>query len=220
VRKKILVIDVGGTNFKILATGKKVARKFPSGPTMTAKQMVQRVLGAATDWEYDAVTIGYPGPVVDNQPILEPRNLGQGWVGYDFQRHFGKPVKVINDAAMQALGSYEGGRMLFLGLGTGLGSALIMGKAIAPMELAHLPYKKGRTFEDYVGLRGLERLGKKKWQDAVEDVVTRLKAALVADHVVLGGGNAQKLKKLPAGARLGDNFNAFRGGFRLWEDYA
>jgi polyphosphate glucokinase len=220
MKKKILAVDVGGTNVKILATGHKDVRKFPSGPKMTAKQMVDGVLELADGWKYDAVTIGYPGPVIDDQPVLEPRNLGKGWVGYDFKGHFGKPVKVINDAAMQALGSYEGGRMLFLGLGTGLGSALIMGKAIAPLELAHLPYKKGQTFEDYVGLRGYKRLGKRKWLRAVDDVIARLKAALVADYVVLGGGNSKKLKKLPEGARLGDNFNAFRGGFRLWEDYA
>lgn len=220
MKKKILTIDVGGTNVKILATGHKNVRKFPSGPELTAKQMVEGVVDLAKDWQYDVVTIGYPGPVVDNQPLLEPRNLGKGWVDYDFERHIGKPVRVINDAAMQALGSYEGGRMLFLGLGTGLGSAFIMDKAIAPMELAHLPYKKGKTFEDYVGDRGYKRLGKRKWLRAVDDIVSRLKAALVADYVVLGGGNSKKLKKLPDGARLGDNFNAFRGGFRLWEDYA
>ncbi len=215
---KILVTDVGGTNIKMLATGQTEVRKFPSGPTMTAQQMVEGVLKATTDWEYDAVTIGYPGPVIRGRIALEPKNLGPGWVDYDFAAHFGKPVKLINDAAMQALGSYEGGRMLYLGLGTGLGSALIIDNVIAPMELAHLPYKKGRTFEDYVGIRGLERFGKKRWQEAVEDVVARLQAALVADSVVLGGGNSKKLKRLPPGVRMGDNSNAFRGGFRLWED--
>jgi polyphosphate glucokinase len=179
--------------------------------------MVDGVLKMAADWKYDRITIGYPGPVVDGRLILEPRNLGPGWVDFNFAAHFGKPVKLINDAAMQALGSYEGGRMLFLGLGTGLGSALIVKSVLAPLELAHLPYKKGRTFEDYVGLRGLKRLGKKKWQGAVEDVVARLQAALVADSVVLGGGNAKLLKRLPPGARLGDNRNAFLGGVRLWE---
>jgi polyphosphate glucokinase len=220
MKQKILTIDIGGSNVKILATGHKEKRRFPSGPQLSAEQMVRGVLDLAKDWKYDAITIGYPGPVADNQPTLEPRNLAKGWVGYDFEHSFGKPVKMINDAAMQALGSYEGGRMLFLGLGTGLGSALIMGKSIAPLELAHLPYKRGKTFEDYLGARGYERLGKREWRRAVEDVVARLKAALIADYVVLGGGNAKKLKKLPKGVRLGHNFNAFRGGFRLWDDYA
>jgi polyphosphate glucokinase len=214
---KVLVIDVGGTNVKILATGQEEVRKIPSGPTMTAQEMVAKVKEAAQDWEYDVVSVGYPGPVVQNKPLLEPRNLGPGWVGFDFAAAFGRPVKVINDAAMQALGSYEGGRMLFLGFGTGLGSALIVDKVVAPMELAHLPYRKGRTFEDYVGLRGLKRLGKKEWRKAVEDVVARLKAALVADYVVLGGGNVKHLKHLPDGARQGDNKNAFTGGLRVWE---
>ncbi len=216
----VLVIDVGGTHVKILATGQEEVRKIASGPEMTAQQMVDDVLKASRDWKYDAVAIGYPGPVIHGHPQLEPRNLGHGWVGYDFAAHFGKPVKIINDAAMQALGSYEGGRMLFLGLGTGLGSALIIDKVIAPLELAHLPYKKRRTFEDYVGLRGLQRLGKKKWQRAVEDVVARLKAAMVADYVVLGGGNVKYLHTLPVGAREGDNSKAFVGGFRLWKEYA
>jgi predicted NBD/HSP70 family sugar kinase len=214
---KVLVVDVGGTNIKMLATGQEEVRKFPSGPHLTAQQMVEGVLKATADWSYDAVTVGYPGPVNRGKPALEPRNLGPGWVDYDFAAHFGKPVKLINDAAMQALGSYKGGTMLYLGLGTGLGSALIIDNVVAPLELAHLPYKKGQTFEDYVGRRGLERLGKKKWQKAVEDVVVRLQAALVADTVVLGGGNVKKLKRVPPGARLGDNRNAFRGGFRLWQ---
>lgn len=215
----ILVIDVGGTHVKVLAPGQEEV-KIPSSPELSAQQMVDRVLEATKDWKYEAVTIGYPGPVLHGAPLLEPHNLGRGWVKYDFAGHFGKPVQVMNDAAMQALGSYEGGRMLFLGLGTGLGSTLIVDGVIAPMELAHLPYKKGRTFEDYVGERGLERLGKKKWRRAVEDVVTRLKAALVVDYVVLGGGNARKLKAIPANARLGDNRNAFIGGSRLWEKHA
>jgi polyphosphate glucokinase len=214
---KVLVIDVGGTNVKVFANGEGEVRKFPSGPTLTAKQMVDGVLQLASDWNYDAITIGYPGPVINGRLALEPKNLGSGWVDFDFAAHLGKPVKLINDAAMQALGSYEGGRMLFLGLGTGLGSALIIDRVVAPLELAHLPYKKGRTFEDYVGLRGLKRLGKKKWQKAVEDVVARLQAALVADSVVLGGGNAKHLKRLPPGARMGDNRNAFLGGVRFWE---
>ncbi len=174
----------------------------------------------AHDWEYEAVSIGYPGLVGPHGPRSEPGNLGAGWVGFDFATAFGKPVKMVNDAAMQALGSYEGGRMLFLGLGTGLGNTLIIDGIIAPMELGHLPYKKKRSFEDYVGVRGYERLGKKKWQDAVHDVVQKLKAALIVDYVVLGGGNSKKLTSLPDGCRLGNNENAFIGGFRLWQDYA
>jgi polyphosphate glucokinase len=215
----ILVIDVGGTHVKILASGQEEPRKFDSGPKMTPQEMVEKVREAAHDWNYDVVSIGYPGPVVRGKLLLEPKHLGPGWVGFDFAAAFGKPVKIINDAAMQALGSYEGGTMLFLGLGTGLGSAMIIDKVISPMELAHLPYRKARTMEQYVGMEGLERRGTKKWRRAVEDVVTRLKAALVADYVVIGGGNARLLKRLPPGARLGDNRNAFNGGFRLWHDY-
>ena len=214
---KILVIDVGGTNVKLLASGQRQPRKFPSGPQLTPEQMVEGVLEATKDWDYDVITMGYPGPVMKNKLVLEPANLGPGWVDFDFEAAFGKPVKIINDAAMQALGSYESGRMLFIGLGTGMGSALVIDGLVAPLELAHLPYKKA-TFEDYLGRRGLERLGKRKWQQAVEDAVARLQAAMVADSVVLGGGNAKKLKRLPPGAKLGDNINAFRGGFRLWED--
>lgn len=217
---KVLVIDVGGTNIKMLATGQKDSRKFPSGPTLVPQQMVESVLKECKDWDFDVVTMGYPGPVLHGKAALEPKNLGPGWVGYDFAGHFNKPVRLINDAAMQALGSYEGGCMLFLGLGTGLGTAMIVDNAVAPLELAHLPYKKGRTYEDYVGIRGLEWLGKKKWQKAVEDVVARLRAAFLADLVVLGGGNAKKLKSLPPGTKLGDNINAFIGGFRLWEERA
>jgi len=218
---KTLVIDVGGTHIKILATDQTEQRKFASGLEMTAQAMVAGVLENSRDWEFDRVSIGYPGPVVQGKILKEPQNLSAGWVGFDFEAALGKPVRLINDAAMQALGSYEGGRMLFLGLGTGLGSALIINKTIAPLELAHLPYKKNRTFEDYVGLRGLERLGKEKWQQAVEDVVARLRAALVVEHVVLGGGNVKKLTALPPNTRQGDNRKAFVGGFRLWaEDYA
>jgi polyphosphate glucokinase len=216
--RKILVIDVGGTNIKVLATGKEEVRKVPSGPQMNPEKMVEVVKELAKDWKYDAVTIGYPGPIRDNKPLLEPKNLAPGWIDFDFQAALGKPVKLINDAAMQALGSYDGGRMLFLGLGTGLGSALIVDGVIAPMELAHLPYRKDKTFEDYVGIRGLERLGKKRWREAVHDVVRRLKDALVVDYVVLGGGNSRRLKELPDAARLGDNNNAFLGGFRLWDN--
>ena len=215
---KVLIVDVGGTNVKILASGQRTVRKFRSGPELTAEQMVAGVVKVAKGWRFDAVSIGYPGPVNGGTLLEEPKNLGAGWVGFDFEEAFGYPVKVINDAAMQALGSYEGGRMLFLGLGTELGSALITDWTLMPMELAHLPYKKGRTFEDYVGRRGLERLGKRKWRRVVDDVVSRLRAALVADYVVLGGGNARKLASLPDGARLGDNAHAFIGGRRLWEE--
>jgi polyphosphate glucokinase len=183
---------------------------------MKPGKMVAMVRRATAGWQYDAVSIGYPGPVVHGKPLSEPHNLGSGWVGFDFQKALGHPVKVVNDAAMQAVGSYEGGRMLFLGLGTGLGSALIVDGKLEPLELAHLPYKKGRTYEDYVGLAGLTRLGKKKWRRHVTDVVERLKAALQADYVVLGGGNVKLLRRLPPGAQRGDNGNAFRGGFRLW----
>jgi predicted NBD/HSP70 family sugar kinase len=213
----ILVIDVGGTNVKILASGQKTPIKIPSGETMSATKMVTEVRKAAAKWKYTAISIGYPGPVLHNQPVSEPHNLASGWVGFDFAKAFGCPVKMVNDAAMQALGSYEGGRMLFLGLGTGLGSALVVDDILEPMELAHLPYKKGRTYEDYVGLRGLERLGKKKWRKNVLDVVEQLKKALEADYVVLGGGNAKVLKDLPEGARMGTNENAYLGGFRLWQ---
>lgn len=212
----VLVIDVGGTNIKLLATGQKDPLKIPSGPKMTARRMAADVRQAAAGWKYSAVSIGYPGPVLHNQPVMEPHNLARGWVGFDFKKAFGRPVKVVNDAAMQALGSYEGGRMLFLGLGTGLGTAFIVEGILEPMELAHLPYKKRRTYEDYVGARGLKRLGKKKWRRSVFKVVEQLKSALEAEHVVLGGGNAKLLKKLPPGARMGSNTKAFAGGFRLW----
>ena len=213
----ILVIDIGGTNVKILATGQKEPIKIPSGNTMSAQKMVDEVKKAAAKWKYSAVSIGYPGPVLHGQPVAEPHNLAQGWVGFDFAKAFGHPVKMVNDAAMQALGSYDGGRMLFLGLGTGLGSALVVDGVLEPMELAHLPFKKGRTYEDYVGLRGLDRLGKKKWRKSVGEVVEQLGKALEADYVVLGGGNAKLLKELPPKARLGANTNAYIGGFRLWE---
>lgn len=213
----VLVIDVGGTHVKILATGQKEKREFPSGPRLTPKRMVAGIKKLARDWKYDAVSIGYPGLVVRNRPLVEPHNLGRGWVGFDFKASFKRRVKVVNDAAMQALGSYKHGKMLFLGLGTGLGSAMIVDGIIEPMELAHLPYKKG-TYEDYVGARSLEKRGKKKWRRHVADVVQRLVAALQPDDVVIGGGNVKKLKKLPNGCRTGNNANAFRGGFRLWEE--
>ena len=215
---KVLVIDVGGTNIKLLATGQKDARKIPSGPSMTASKMVREVKNCAKDWAFDCVSLGYPGPVINGHPLREPHNLGGGWMKFDFREAFGCPVKVINDAAMQALGSYKGGRMLFLGLGTGLGSAMIVDGILEPMELAHLTYRKGKTYEDYLGLRGLKRLGKKKWRRQVTKIVEKLKTALEADYVVLGGGNIKKLKKLPPGTTLGSNANAFVGGFRMWSN--
>jgi polyphosphate glucokinase len=217
VARKVLVVDVGGNAVKILASGHNVHRSFPSGPKMTPKAMVSGVKKRTADWAYDVVSIGYPGPVLDGKPVAEPYNLGRGWVGFDFARAFGCPVKVVNDAAMQALGSYRGGKMLFLGLGTGLGSTMIVDGIVEPMELGHLPYEKG-TYEDYVGRAGLERHGKSKWRRHVADVVTRLIAALEPDETVIGGGNAGKLAALPPHARAGDNANAFRGGFLLWQD--
>jgi polyphosphate glucokinase len=214
---KILVIDVGGTNVKVLASGQKTPIKIPSGPKMTAQKMVKLVREATSKWRYEAVSIGFPGPVIANRPMREPHNLGQGWVHFDFHRAFRRPTKVMNDAAMQALGSYNKGRMLFLGLGTGLGSAMVFDGVVEPLELAHLPYKKDRTYEDYLGLHGLERYGKRKWRKHVNDVVERLQAAFEVDDVVVGGGNARLLKDLPKGARVGDNDNAFTGGFRLWD---
>jgi polyphosphate glucokinase len=213
---KILVVDVGGTHVKLLATGQHTGLKIDSGPDLTPDVMVAAVKRSTTEWAYDVVAMGYPGPVKDGRPAAEPHNLGPGWVDFDFEAAFGKPVKILNDAAMQALGSYRGGRMLYLGLGTGLGSAFIVDGVLAPLELAHLPYTKSRTYEDVVGLRGLERLGKKKWRLRVQDVVERFKQAFVVEDVVLGGGNTKKLDELPAGARRCENANAFVGGFRLW----
>lgn len=213
---KVLVVDVGGSNVKILASGQSEPRRFESGPAMDAAAMVAGVKQLARGWAFDAVAIGYPGAVKDNQPVKEPHNLGAGWVGFDYTAAFGKPVKIINDAAMQALGSYAGSKLLFLGLGTGLGTTMVVdGGVLLPMELAHLPYR-GRTFEDHVGERALERLGKKKWRKRVEDVIARLRAALLPDDIVIGGGNVRHLDPLPAGCRAGDNANAFAGGFRLW----
>ncbi len=214
---KVLVVDVGGTHVKILATGQKAHREFSSGPALTAKQMVARVKAMVGSWTYDAVSIGYPGLVLHGRPVAEPHNLGRGWVGFDYRAAFGCPVRIVNDAAMQALGAYRGGKMLFLGLGTGLGSALIVEGIVEPMELGHLPYRKA-TYEDYVGIRGLKRHGKKRWRKHVTDVVARLVAALEPEDVVLGGGNARKLKRLPPGCRRGDEANALVGGFRLWGD--
>jgi polyphosphate glucokinase len=214
---RVLVIDVGGTNVKVLATGQRQPRRIPSGPTMTAEEMVAGVKPLVADWKYDVVSIGYPGAVIGGRPLHEPRNLGGGWMGFDFREAFGCPVKIVNDAAMQALGSYEGGRMLFLGLGTGLGSAMIVDGFLEPMELAHRLYKKGRTYEHYLGRQALKSLGKKRWRRHVAQVVEQFKATLELDYIVLGGGNAKKLGELPPGTRLGANTNAFVGGFRLWE---
>jgi polyphosphate glucokinase len=214
---QVLVVDVGGTHVKLLATGQETRREFVSGPTLTAEEMVTTAKKLVEGWAYEAVSIGYPGPVLKGKPVAEPHNLGAGWVGFDFAAAFGCPVKLVNDAALQALGSYQSGKMLFLGLGTGLGSCMIVDGIVEPMELGHLPYRK-RTYEDYVGVRGLKRVGKKKWRKYVEDVVARLIAALEPDDVVLGGGNVNKLKTLPPGCRAGGNDNAFKGGFRLWED--
>jgi len=212
---KVLVVDIGGTSVKILATGQTERRRFPSGKKMTPPKMVEGVKQLAQDWEYDVVSLGYPGRVRNNGPVAEPNNLARGWVGFDFGAAFGCPVKVINDAAMQALGSYQGGVMLFLGLGTGLGSALVADGTLVPLELGHLGVGK-RTFEDDLGVRGLKRLGRKKWQKRVEAVTARFVSALILDDVVLGGGNAKQLRRLPPGCRIGDNANAFLGGFRLW----
>jgi polyphosphate glucokinase len=213
---RVLVVDVGGTHVKIRVSNRRTSRQFESGPTLTPKQMVASVHELAGEWEYDVVSVGYPGVVIHGKIMTEPYNLGRGWVGFDFRQAFGRPTRIINDAAMQAIGSYAGGRMLFLGLGTGLGSAMIVDGVVASMELAHLPYKKGKTFEDYVGDMGRRRRGSRKWERSVQEVVTQLRAALETDYVVLGGGNSKKLKSLPDGARLGSNDFAFLGGFRMW----
>jgi polyphosphate glucokinase len=218
IYKRILAIDVGGSHVKTRVFGRREMRQFDSGPHLTPRKMVEQVHELTGDWKYDAVSIGYPGVVLHGKVIAEPHNLGPGWVGFDFRKAFGRPTRIMNDAAMQAIGSYEGGRMLFLGLGTGLGSALIVDDIVAPMELAHLPFKKGRTYEDYVGDPGLLRLGAKKWRRNVKEVVERLSTVLEADYVVIGGGNARKLKRLPKNSRLGNNDFAFIGGFRVWRD--
>lgn len=215
----VLVVDVGGTHVKILATGQTDKREFDSGKKLTAAKMVEKVKRLAGAWQYDGVSIGYPGPLMHQRIAAEPHNLGKGWVGFDFAAAFDRPVKLMNDAAMQALGSYRGGRMLFVGLGTGLGTALIVDGIVEPMELGHLPYRKA-TYEDYLGARALERRGRKKWRRYVFDVIERLSAAFEPDDVVLGGGNVKKLDELPDGCRAGDNANAFVGGFRMWQDPA
>ena len=217
LRLRVLVIDVGGTHIKVFRPGSQRPIRISSGPKLTARKMVKRVLRAVGAGDYDAISIGFPGPVLNGQPISEPRNLGRGWVDFDYQGAFERPVRIINDAAMQALGSYRRKRMLFLGLGSGLGSALIVDRALEPLELAHLPYRNGETFEDWVGERALERLGRKKWRRAVKDVVSRLREAVPADDVVLGGGNVKHLKRLPPRVRRGSNANARRGGLILWQ---
>jgi polyphosphate glucokinase len=215
--RKVLVIDIGGTHIKVYAKGRRQPIKIDSGPAMTPKKIIRAVRTAVDGWRYDVVSLGYPGPVVHGKPLHNPVNLGAGWVGFDFQKAFGRPTKIINDAAMQALGSYRGGRMLFLGLGTGLGSAMIVDGVLEPMELAHLPYKNGKTYEDYIGGAAIKRRGKKKWIKSVFDVVAQLKNALQADYVVLGGGNTRRLPALPPDSVRGSNENAGTGGVRLWQ---
>lgn len=214
---KILVIDVGGTHIKMLASGKRTPRKFDSGPGMTPRAMVRQVIEETADWKYDHVSIGFPAPIRKNHPLKEPWNLGRGWVKFDYARAFKRPVRMINDAAMQALGSYRGGNMLFLGLGTGLGTTIIRDRVVVPLEMAHLPYREGKSYEDYLGVAGLERLGKRKWRKHVLTVIDLFLAALEVDYVILGGGNARHMHDLPKNVRLGRNANAFKGGFRLWE---
>ncbi|HYV98432.1 MAG TPA: ROK family protein [Gemmatimonadaceae bacterium] len=213
---RILVIDVGGSHVKALATGHRTRVRIDSGPTLTAAAMARQMKAVTAGWKYDAVTIGYPGPVVNNRPVAEPKNLGGGWVRYNYRAAFHKPVRIMNDAAMQALGSYRRGRMLFLGLGTGLGATVIDDGHIFPLEIAHLPFRDGE-YEDYVGEHGREKLGHKKWEQTVHEVTALFRHAFVCDDVVIGGGNARRLKSIPAGARLGDNANAFKGGRRVWE---
>jgi polyphosphate glucokinase len=213
----VLVIDIGGTNIKVASTENRVPIKIPSGPHLTAKMMVDDVLAATKNWNYDCISLGYPGPVKDDAPIVEPHNLAPGWIDFDYASAFKKPYIFMNDAAMQALGGYKGGRMLFLGTGTGLGSALIVDSKVISLELAHLPYKKGLTYEEYIGVAGLERRGKKRWRKSVLDIVTRLQAAMVCDYVLLGGGNAKLMKCLPPHMILGANSNAIEGGIKAWE---
>lgn len=214
----ILVVDIGGTHVKILASGHTQARRMVSGPELTPAQMVGSVLELAKGWKFDHVSIGYPGVVIRNRPVTEPHNLGRGWVGFDYEAAFGCPVRMLNDAAMQALGGYQGGKLLFLGFGTGLGTTMIVEGVIVPMELAHLPYRKA-TFEDYVGEHALERFGKKKWRKYVADVIGRLSAALEPEDIILGGGNSRNLDVIPPRCRIGPNGNAFPGGLRLWADH-
>jgi polyphosphate glucokinase len=215
-KRVVLAVDVGGSHVKALTSRARARRRFDSGPALTAAEMVAGTLQAANGWSWDAITVGIPAPVRGGKVISEPVNLGDGWVGFDYEAAFGKPTQVVNDAVMQAVGSYQGGRMLFLGLGTGLGSAMISDGVIEPLELGHLPFRK-KTFEDYVGERGLKKFGKKKWKKAVFDTVARLSAAMEPDEIVLGGGGVDELDELPDGCRRGENENAFLGGFRLWD---
>ena len=217
---KILVVDIGGSHVKLLATGRRTPVKLPSGPDLTPGVMVREVLNATAEWRYDVVSIGFPGPVANDQPTSEPVNLGGGWVAFDFPAAFNCPVKIINDAAMQALGSYDGGHMLFLGLGTGLGTTLVTNGTVVPLEMAHLPYRKGRSYEEYVGEAGLRRLGEKRWMKHVQEVVRLFLAALNAEYAVLGGGNVRFFEELPPNTRRGSNLHAFRGGYRLWQKRA
>lgn len=218
VPRPTLVVDVGGTHVKLLATGKRTPIHIDSGPHLTPRVMVREVLAATEHWRFRRVSIGFPGPVRKNRPQREPWNLGKGWVGFDFERAFGRPVRVINDAAMQALGSYKGGKMLFLGLGTGLGSAMVSDGTVIPLELAHLPYRHGKSYEEYVGAAGRANLGNRRWRKHVLDIIELFVAAFVVDYIVLGGGNVKHMTKVPRNVRIGDNSNAFRGGFRLWDD--
>ena len=215
---KVLVIDIGGTHVKLLATGRRTVRKIPSGLDLTPRRLVKQVLAAVAGWEFDAISIGYPGPVENDRVLREPVHLGKGWVRFDFAKAFGYPVRLVNDAAMQAVGSYQGKQMLFLGLGTGLGTTLIRNGVVIPLEIAHLPYHKGKSFEDVLGDANYQRIGKAAWRKHVAVVVELMMRATVCDYVVLGGGNVRHLKTLPRGARRGGNANAFRGGYRLWKN--
>ncbi len=215
--KNVLVIDIGGTHVKVASNLQRTPLKIPSGPTMNAEQMAEQVVLGTSGWKYDAISIGYPGPVVDDRPLAEPHNLAAGWIDFPYQKVFKKPIRFVNDAAMQALGGYRGGRMLFLGIGTGLGSAMVFDGVVVPLELAHLPYRKGRTYEEYVGKGGLELRGKKRWRKSVLDVMERLKNSLICEYVLLGGGNAKLMKGLPPHVVLGSNSNAIDGGIRLWQ---
>jgi len=214
----VLAVDVGGTNLKVKCAGNDEVRRSASGRDMTAEKMAAAVSEMTADWTFDLISVGYPGLVINGKIAREPFNLGPGWLDFDFAEAFGKPVKVINDAAMQALGAYEGGRMLFLGIGTGFGSALILNGIVQPLELGHLSYKKGRTYEDFAGKRGQRRLGKRRWRKAVTTIIQNLSMALQPDYVVVGGGEAKKLRALPQNCHFGSNADAFEGGFRMWTD--
>jgi hypothetical protein len=217
VKKKILVIDVGGTHVKLMISRKK-RRKFKSGPKMTPREMVSQTKAELKGWKYDAVAVGFPAPVRDGRILSDPKHLGKGWVGFNFEKALGKPVRILNDAALQALGSYRGGRMLFLGLGTGLGSTLVLPDLILPLELGDLPYRDHRIIEDFLGKTGIDELGGKEWEREVRFAVDQLRKSVIADYVVLGGGKAKKLRELPEGTELGHNRNAFLGGVRLWQN--